>query len=76
MSKSDVAQTPEAVALELYRSIIDRECLANSSLKVDREYALSAYSECLRATKGTYKTKAEREKVDTRPLVRSLAGQV
>jgi hypothetical protein len=46
---SDKAQTPEAIALELYYKVIACE----SKLQT-RDYILSTYAECLKAVKGTY----------------------
>jgi len=65
---TDTAQTPEAVAMELYRKVIDAD-FSFDKPRVDREYILSTYSECLRAAKGTYKTDKQKE---ASPSVRRL----
>ncbi len=44
---SDKAQTPEAIALELYLKVIACESKVQT-----REYILSTYAECLRTVKG------------------------
>ena len=68
MSESDTAQTPEAVAYKLYRIITDKEFYADQSAARDRDYHLSTYAECLKATIGQYTSEEE----STRPMVRMV----
>jgi len=53
---STTEQTPEAVAYKLMSYILRIE-----GKQPDRELILSTYSVCLRATKGLYETKEEKE---------------
>jgi hypothetical protein len=63
---TDIAQTPEAIAYQLMSDIINRE----NGWENGRDYLLSTYADCRRATFGDYKS--ESEKGGVQPKVRSL----
>lgn len=49
---SDTFQTPEAIAYQLMKDIMEMEYNNGTVKKQDRAYWLSTYAECLRKTKG------------------------
>lgn len=70
---TEKSQSPEAVALELYNIISGKEHPIGNEDQMDREYILSTYSECLKATKGFYKSSKEKAEQRTqRALVTQL----
>ena len=66
---TDIAQTLEAIAWNLYKEV----CLAEKKQAgKDREYIFSTFSQCLKVAKGNYDKKSFFDAVEPQPKVRHL----
>ena len=70
---NEMPQTPESVALRLYQIITGEE---NRGAPRSRDYHLSTYAECLRATTGKYHLTIQSAATQTEIAARQVANLV